>query len=384
MVGGGTFTFLAFMAVAGLVVESSWIRVIVAILIMLVIPAVIVDRVLPENADTRAKGLTTDVFSLAWLGSALLITVPLHTWTKEPLRREGDRLQKAGYVRFAGVAYLLAGVQPKPPKAAAPPGSARTPPKALPKREPPRAPMAEPSALPPAPSASAPLDSDAGAASAPRDTKDPAQLFEELAPSVVTVTVTKRGGTSTGGTGFLIDDQGTIATNQHVIADADSVRVTFMSGAVFNDPQLLVEDAAVDLALLQVDLEKPDEGEAVDAFPLVLGNSDALAVGERALSIGNPLGLDHTLTDGLISARRVYDGRPWIQTSVPISPGNSGGPLFNLRGEVVGVTTATLGGMFRTAQNLNLAVPVNVLSGLVRDEYPRSRKFGHSARSAHW
>lgn len=385
LVGGGTFTFLGLMGISGLLVQTGWIRIIVAILIMLVIPAVIVDRVLPESTDAKAKGLTTDVFSLAWLGAALLLVVPLHAWTKEPLRQEGDRLRKSGYVRSARVAYLLAGVQPKPPESDAPPAasSAQRQQKSPPRRAP--APSAAASLAAPAASSSAsPAPSGDTEQEAPAENKDPAQLFEELAPSVVTVATRHAGGLRGGGTGFLIDREGTIATNQHVIASADSVRVSFMGGAVFNEPELLVEDAAVDLALLRVKLDEPDEGEPVEVKPLVLGNSDELVVGEQALSIGNPLGLDHTLTDGLISARRMYEGRRWIQTSVPISPGNSGGPLFNMRGMVVGVTTATLGGLFRGAQNLNLAVPVNVLSELVRDKYPGRRKFGQGSHSAHW
>jgi S1-C subfamily serine protease len=119
----------------------------------------------------------------------------------------------------------------------------------------------------------------------------------------------------------------------------------------------------------------------VEAAPLTLGDSDAVVVGERAISIGNPLGLEHTLTDGLISSRRIYEGKQWIQMSVPVSPGNSGGPLFNMRGEVVGVTTAQIGGGFARAQNLNLAVPVNALKKLIRSEYPQRRKFGESSSS---
>jgi S1-C subfamily serine protease len=382
---GGTSTFLGLMAVLGLAVQSGWIRVLVTILVMLVIPAVIVDRVLPENTDAKAKGLTTDVFSLAWLGSALLLAVALHTWTKQPFRQEGDRLRKAGYVLSARAAYFLAGVEPKHPETETPKGknSAGAPKRPSPRRTAAPAPNASSSSGVSAPSASTAPDT-SEAPETPPESKDPAELFEELAPSVVTVAVKRAGALAGGGTGFLIDSSGTIATNQHVISRADAVRVTFMGGAVFEDTYLLVEDAEVDLALLQVDLAKPDEGEPVDAKPLRLGNSDDLVVGERALSIGNPLGLDHTLTDGLISARRMYEGRRWIQTSVPISPGNSGGPLFNVRGEVVGVTTATLGGMFGAAQNLNLAVPVNALSQLLENNHPERRRFGQGTRSGHW
>jgi S1-C subfamily serine protease len=146
-----------------------------------------------------------------------------------------------------------------------------------------------------------------------------------------------------------------------------------MDGTRVDDVELLAEDATVDLALLRVRTR-------ARLTPVVLGDSDRLVVGERAISIGNPLGLEHTLTDGLISARRVWQGRPMIQMSVPVSPGNSGGPLFNMRGEVVGITTAQLGAYGR-GQNLNLAVPVNVLRQMIRTEYPARRRLG-DGRSA--
>ena len=189
-----------------------------------------------------------------------------------------------------------------------------------------------------------------------------------------------------GGTGFLLDDQGTIATNHHVIEGAGGARIKFMSGATFEKVDLLVDNAVADLALLRIDLKAPaDGGAAPSATPLRLSDSDQVVVGERAISIGNPLGLEHTLTDGLVSARRVYEGRAWIQMSVPVSPGNSGGPLFNMRGEVIGITTQqVLGGMFGRAQNLNLAVPVNELKKMIKPEYPKRRRFGESANGGRW
>src|SRR5262249_48026703 len=170
--------------------------------------------------------------------------------------------------------------------------------------------------------------------------KSPAELFKELAPSVVTIFVGK-GAKEGSGTGFVIDADGTIATNHHVIADATAATVKFYKGTIYDGVDLLAEDHAADVALLRIDVDKPsDRGARVELAPLRLGDSEAVVVGERATAIGNPLGLEHTLTDGLVSARRVYQDRPWIQISVPVSPGNSGGPLFNLRGEVIGITTA--------------------------------------------
>ena len=387
---GGVLSFVCLMATVGLVVESGWVRSIVAVLALLIVPAVIVDRLLPEDAATGAKGLPTDVFALVWLGLGLLFTVGLQGLARPALVTEADRLTTAGHTSLAKLTYFAAGVtpvstlgmssgSPEQAKHPAPRASAAASTSAAG----PASNASGAQAAPTAPSASALPGSPASKGDAPK-AKDAAALFEELAPSVVTVSVGDHEQILGGGTGFLIDSRGTIATNHHVIEDAKRVKVTFMKGTSFDDPELLTEDAAVDLALLRVDLKKPSSGAPIDVKPLVLGDSDSVAVGERALSIGNPLGLDHTLTDGLISARRVFQGRQWIQTSVPISPGNSGGPLFNFRGEVIGVTTASLGSVFGLAQNLNLAVPVNILKRLLKDEYPARRKFGDATRSAHW
>ena len=98
-------------------------------------------------------------------------------------------------------------------------------------------------------------------------------------------------------------------------------------------------------------------------------------MGEPVFVIGNPLGLEHTLTTGIVSARRTYEGKKWIQMSAPISPGNSGGPVFDGKGKVIGVATAVIHGYGR-AQNLNLAVPVDQVKQLIKSDYPNKRKLG--------
>jgi S1-C subfamily serine protease len=172
-----------------------------------------------------------------------------------------------------------------------------------------------------------------------------------------------------GGTGFLIGSDGTVVTNHHVIDSVDDVRVKLMDGSWAEEVELLTQDADADIAILRI-----SPAPAVD--PVALGDSDKVEVGERAISIGNPLGLEHTLTDGLISARRTLRGRRMIQMSTPISPGNSGGPLFNLRGEVIGVSTATMSGGFGGGQNLNLAMPVNTVKEMLKDDYPARKRVG--------
>jgi serine protease Do len=373
-------TLLVLMALIGSFAESGWIRFPVALVVAILVPAVLVDRLLPEDDPARARGLPGDVFALVWLGTAVLFAVPLHGLSAKLLAREGDRLTSAGIAPLASVAYLLAGVRAEPAISPAPEPAASGSASAL-----------AAGSAPPPPSASAP-DSDAGApALPPKKNKQegdlaPAELFKKLAPAVVTVSIKGSMGLEGGGTGFLIDDSGTIVTNHHVIASAKELNIRFMNGAVYEEVFLLSEDAGQDLALLQVELKKPKEGESPDDVkPLELGDSEKVVVGERAIAIGNPLGLDHTLTDGLISARRVFQGRHWIQISVPISPGNSGGPLFDMKGKVIGVNTAKVGGGFGGfGENLNLAVPVNVLKGLLKPSYPGRRKFGKGPGSSHW
>lgn len=387
MVVGGLASLVCLMSAVGAVVGNGWVRLIVALVVLIGVPAFLSDRLLPDDDPTRARGLPGDVFALTWMGVALVYAVGAHGVTSKLLAAEGDRLAEAGWGRTARGAYLLGGLEPKLPEAVASPISAEASASASVQALPP----ASESATPQASASGAPATSGSAKAEAAPEKDDeektytPAELFKQLAPSVVTIQVLQRGNPAGGGTGFLIDADGTIATNHHVIAAGDAVAVRFMGGVVYEDVELLLDDGAVDLALLRVKLAEPSEGKAPDVKPVTLGDSDDIVVGERAVSIGNPLGLEHTLTDGLISARRVYQGKNWIQMSVPVSPGNSGGPLFNVKGRVVGVTTAQVGaGPFGRAQNLNLAVPINELKKRISDSYPGRRKFGAAAGSSTW
>jgi S1-C subfamily serine protease len=386
IVCGLALSQICLMATVGLVTESGWIRVLAAFPINLLIPFALVDRALPKDDPTRAKGLASDLLALVWLGFPFLFIVAGHGVTSGPLAREAQRFEEVRMHRTATAINLLAGVStgalttvPSPPPPASGGSASSRPSASVP---PPTSATASAST-----STSARPRADAGPPPAPdagRD-KTPAELFKQLSPSVVTVRVSSGAGTEGGGTGFLIDDKGTIATNHHVIDAAKNIEIKFINGALFKSVDLLADDASRDLALLRVDLNKPEDGPKGDAVPLVLGDSEKVEVGERALSIGNPLGLEHTLTDGLVSARRMYEGKQWIQMSVPVSPGNSGGPLFNMRGEVIGVTTAQImGGFGSRAQNLNLAVPINALKAMLQPDYPQRRKFGDPAGSSQW
>jgi Do/DeqQ family serine protease len=156
------------------------------------------------------------------------------------------------------------------------------------------------------------------------------------------------------GSGFIIDSKGIVLTNAHVIDGADEVSVTLTDGRAFSG-KVMGEDTATDVAVVKI--------EATDLPVVTVGNSDQLKPGEWAIAIGNPLGLDNTVTAGIISATGrssseigVPDRRVgFIQTDAAINPGNSGGPLLNEQGEVIGINTAIIDG----AQGLGFAVPIN-------------------------
>ena len=156
------------------------------------------------------------------------------------------------------------------------------------------------------------------------------------------------------GSGFIISDDGKILTNAHVVEGANQVTVNLKDGRVL-EGKVLGSDSLTDLAVIQIEAEN---------LPVVkLGNSDDLIIGEWAIAIGNPLGLDNTVTTGIISATGrsssqigVGDKRlDFIQTDAAINPGNSGGPLLNSKGEVIGINTAII----KNAQGLGFAIPIN-------------------------
>ena len=179
-----------------------------------------------------------------------------------------------------------------------------------------------------------------------------ADIYREVSPSVVTIEVELSSSDAAGGAGFVIDQDGHIVTNAHVIDDARSLTVLFHDG--YEAPATIIgTDRRVDLAVIRVDVARHR------LKPVTFGDSDALVVGEAVMAIGSPHGLDATLTRGIISGmnRRLEldDGTMLegaIQTDAMLAPGNSGGPLLNQAGEVIGVNTA---GYFGTA--LGFAVP---------------------------
>ena len=157
------------------------------------------------------------------------------------------------------------------------------------------------------------------------------------------------------GSGFIVSADGKIATNHHVLKDASTVAVKLNSGASFSSAEVIADDSDRDLALLKV------EGRNLPA--LGLQSTNATVVGERVVAIGSPLGLENTVSDGLLSGfREDANGRRWIQTTAAVSHGNSGGPLIGENGKVIGVITL---GVMEGAQNLNFAVPADAVQSLI-------------------
>jgi serine protease Do len=215
-----------------------------------------------------------------------------------------------------------------------------------------------------------------------------APIAKRADPSVVTIYTSgeeegrsvfgrRRGHTQKGlGTGFIVDKEGTIITNNHVIEGADEITVLLSDEHRYN-AKVTGRDPRTDIAVVKIDGAK-------DLTAIPLGDSDALEVGDWVVAIGNPFGLSHTVSAGIVSAkgRGGNDVRldssgyyNFLQTDASINPGNSGGPLLNLKGEVVGMNTAIRGD---GAQGIGFAIPINMVKQLM----PTLIKDGKVTRSA--
>ncbi len=157
------------------------------------------------------------------------------------------------------------------------------------------------------------------------------------------------------GTGFFVANQGLLLTNFHVVEGTTTVGIKLSgTGAVTLITKVRGYDLDNDLAVLQVD--------GVDTQPVTLGDSDKVAAGQPVVVVGNPEGLEQTVSNGLVSAIRELNGRRLFQISAPISSGSSGSPVFNDRGEVIGVVLSSI----EAGQNLNFAVPINYAKTLLK------------------
>lgn len=170
------------------------------------------------------------------------------------------------------------------------------------------------------------------------------------------------------GSGFITDREGYIVTNNHVVENADEIKVKLANGKEF-DAKVVGRDPKTDLAVIKI------QGSS-DLHPLTMGNSDDLKVGNWVVAVGSPFGLEQTVTAGIVSAKgRTIGAGPYdnfIQTDASINPGNSGGPLINTRGEVVGINTAIIA----SGQGIGFAIPVNMAKNVV----PQLKDKGKVAR----
>lgn len=190
-------------------------------------------------------------------------------------------------------------------------------------------------------------------------------LYERVSPSVVYITVSTSGGFGSGaGSGFVLDAEGYIVTNNHVVEDADEILVRFVDDTTF-EAELVATDPDSDLAVIRVDAS-PDLLK-----PVELGDSGALRVGQRAIAVGNPFGFEQTMTTGIVSAlgrvvrqENGFSLPQMIQTDAAINPGNSGGPLLDSQGRVVGVNTLIFSSSGSSA-GVGFAVPVDTVKRVV-------------------
>lgn len=186
-------------------------------------------------------------------------------------------------------------------------------------------------------------------------TKTAQQIMDSARDSIVVIRRTGRdGGTGGIGTGFVVSKDGLIATCLHVIGEARPLRVSFADGQTAAVTEIHAWDRKLDLAVLRVD--------ARNLQPLRLADSDLLKQGAPVVAIGNPQGLAHSIVQGVVSAIRDFEFGPMIQLAIPIEPGNSGGPLLDMRGRVQGILNIKS----LLTDNLGFAIPINALKPLLQ------------------
>ena len=192
--------------------------------------------------------------------------------------------------------------------------------------------------------------------------KSISQVVEEQGKAVLVVSILGLGDSQqVAGSGFVVRTDGVVLTNYHVIEGAQAVTVKLPDGREFRAQGLLGSDPELDVAVLKI------EANGLPTIPL--GDSDQVKVGQRVITIGNPLGvLEYTVSDGIISAIRLDDDpaaklKKYLQITAPVSQGNSGGPLLNLSGQVIGIVFANI----EQGQNLNFAIPINAVKPFIKD-----------------
>ena len=205
-------------------------------------------------------------------------------------------------------------------------------------------------------------DPDTSEGTTPQSEHDPSQLFRKFFGKPEPRSFRSEGS----GTGFVVDKNGYIITNQHVVENADRIKVRLAGDDTDYRAHVIGYDSETDVAVLKIDAHRA-------LPPVQIGNSDSVQVGDWVIAIGSPFGLQATVTAGIISAQRTSRDLPqantfqnFLQTDAAINPGNSGGPLLNIRGEVIGINTmiATRGGSY---EGIGFALPSNVAVKVYND-----------------
>ena len=178
-------------------------------------------------------------------------------------------------------------------------------------------------------------------------TKTPKDIFKDISPAVVYILNKTLTGDKYLGSGFIIDKEGVIITNLHIMRGAKDVSVKLKDGKTYPVSGIIYYDANRDLCIFKIN--------AKDLPTVKLGDSNNISIGEKVYCIGNPLGLEYSFSDGLLSGIRDLNNIKYLQFTAPVSPGNSGGPLINPQGEVVGIVTF----LIEKGQNLNFALAIN-------------------------
>lgn len=200
---------------------------------------------------------------------------------------------------------------------------------------------------------------------------EPKQILKREAAAIATVySLDQTGKAFAMGTGFIVRSNGVIVTNYHVIDGAYGGQIKLKTGEIYDNPHVLAYDTRRDLVILKV--------QAFDLPTVTLGSSTSIEEGDRVYAIGNPQGMTRTISEGLVSGRRFIEGTELLQITNPISHGSSGGPLYNVYGQVIGVTTASI----EEAQNLNFAVSIKYVS-LMLEEPPQNMTLTELAVQRH-
>ncbi len=200
--------------------------------------------------------------------------------------------------------------------------------------------------------------------------KDIPSIAKAANGSIVSIVMSDdKGKPIAQGTGFVVSKDGLVVTNYHVIAEGSSAVVKLPDGAFYAVDGVLAFDKVRDVAIIKA------HGQNFRA--LSLGNSDRVEVGEEVVAIGSPLSLESTVSNGIVSGVRTAEelGGKFLQVTAPISPGSSGGPLFNMAGEVIGITTLYLKG----GENLNFAIPINDVKRLLSTQSTKLQNLPNEA-----